>query len=307
MRLTLASLILFFATNIFAEQMSVQDVSFCIFERYQGEQAYKNCMLRPLPTPLGTNTLFSGVELEAQQVISNKCQQNNPVQSPAFYECLKQEVVLAKSQEAEKDEWPAWNPVMVHTVGGSSQDLSPSDLYEKVSPSIYIVYAARNKEEMKPGAKVSLGSAVAVSHSHLLTNCHVLEGKYYILIKQGDKFAEAELVASDPSYDKCIIEARSASLIPVPGIRPFNELKVGERVYSIGTPSGLEKTLAEGLISGLRTYEKVKLIQTSAAISKGSSGGGLFDAKGNLIGITTMLLLSGQSLNFAIAASEFVN
>jgi S1-C subfamily serine protease len=80
---------------------------------------------------------------------------------------------------------------------------------------------------------------------------------------------------------------------------------VGERAYSVGTPSGLEQTLGEGLISGLREDKGIKLVQTSAPISPGSSGGGLFDASGNLIGITTFMLRETQSLNFAIAAQEF--
>ena len=88
-------------------------------------------------------------------------------------------------------------------------------------------------------------------------------------------------------------------------MRPYRNLAVGERVYSIGTPSGLEQTLGEGLISGLREYSGVRLVQTSAPISPGSSGGGLFDASGNLVGVTTFILREAQSLNFAIAADEY--
>jgi S1-C subfamily serine protease len=75
---------------------------------------------------------------------------------------------------------------------------------------------------------------------------------------------------------------------------------VGERVYAIGAPEGLELTISEGLVSGLREYENVRVIQTSAAISHGSSGGGLFDVNGRLIGITTFSLKEGQNLNFAL-------
>ena len=67
----------------------------------------------------------------------------------------------------------------------------------------------------------------------------------------------------------------------------------------------LENTLGEGIVSGLRKRRDVDLVQTTAPISPGSSGGGLFDASGNLIGITTFLLRDGQNLNFAIAADTF--
>ncbi len=80
---------------------------------------------------------------------------------------------------------------------------------------------------------------------------------------------------------------------------------MGERVYTIGAPIGLELTLGEGIISGLRSHKDRRLVQTSAPISGGSSGGGLFDAYGNLVGITTFLLREAQNLNFAIAAEDF--
>jgi serine protease Do len=80
---------------------------------------------------------------------------------------------------------------------------------------------------------------------------------------------------------------------------------VGEEVYTIGSPSGLESTLGQGIISGLRQLESQRLIQTTAPISPGSSGGGLFDRSGNVIGITTFMISKGQSLNFAIAADDY--
>lgn len=75
---------------------------------------------------------------------------------------------------------------------------------------------------------------------------------------------------------------------------------IGDRVYAIGSPGGLTNSLSEGLISGLRQSGNVKLIQTTAAISPGSSGGGLFNRAGQLIGITTFKLARGENLNFAV-------
>lgn len=71
-------------------------------------------------------------------------------------------------------------------------------------------------------------------------------------------------------------------------------------MYAVGSPEGLELTFSEGVISALRESEGIRMIQTSAAISPGSSGGGLFDAQGNLVGVTTFYLKEGQSLNFAL-------
>jgi hypothetical protein len=80
---------------------------------------------------------------------------------------------------------------------------------------------------------------------------------------------------------------------------------VGERVLAIGSPLGLEGTLSEGVVSQLRELDGMPLIQTTAQISPGSSGGGLFLYTGDLAGITTMSLKGGQSLNFAVPVDAF--
>ncbi len=113
------------------------------------------------------------------------------------------------------------------------------------------------------------------------------------------------MVSANKAADRCIL----AVMHPLPvwvKIRPYADVKVGEHVYTIGSPKGLELTLAEGLVSSKRAIEGgSRFIQTSAPISPGSSGGGLFDAQGNLIGITTFMLRDSQNLNFAIAAEEY--
>jgi S1-C subfamily serine protease len=81
-------------------------------------------------------------------------------------------------------------------------------------------------------------------------------------------------------------------------MRSSATLEQGERVYALGAPRGFELTLSEGLISALREAPDARMVQTSAAISPGSSGGGLFDDRGRLIGITTLLLEKSQNLNF---------
>src|SRR6185369_2980916 len=88
-------------------------------------------------------------------------------------------------------------------------------------------------------------------------------------------------------------------------IRPYVDVKVGERVYTVGAPQGLELSLAEGIVSSKRTIDGGRFVQTSAPMSSGSSGGGLFDAYGHLVGITTSMLKNSQNLNFAIPAEEY--
>lgn len=107
----------------------------------------------------------------------------------------------------------------------------------------------------------------------------------------------------------CVITAAGVALPPVAGVRTYDSLQVGEAAYTLGSPVGLELTLSDGIVSGVRDEDGLHYVQTTAPISPGSSGCGLFDARGNLIGITTLVLVGrehlNQSLNFAIPADAF--
>ncbi len=117
--------------------------------------------------------------------------------------------------------------------------------------------------------------------------------------KRGRDAWPASIARLDPDHDLCELNSPGLSAPPVL-VRASSSLAVGERVYAIGAPEGLELTLSEGVISGLRDYEGGHVIQTSAAVSPGSRGGGLFDTEGRLIGITTFSMKEGQNLNFAL-------
>ena len=110
----------------------------------------------------------------------------------------------------------------------------------------------------------------------------------------------------DKEGDRCVLQTRDGGLAgQASRSRRYSDLQIGERVYTVGSPQALDRTLGEGIISGLRSLRGIRHIQTTAPISPGSSGGGLFDRHGNLIGITTFLLKDSQSLNFAISVDEF--
>ena len=85
-------------------------------------------------------------------------------------------------------------------------------------------------------------------------------------------------------------------------------LRTNDKVYAIGSPKGLENSLSDGIVSGKRRNRKSGFdIQFTADISPGSSGGGLFDADGNLIGITTSARKDANSLYFAVPSKPFVD
>jgi S1-C subfamily serine protease len=200
---------------------------------------------------------------------------------------------------------PTWKAAAaIKPPAASNAPLSPTSLFEKVGPS---VYGVKVKQEAGPKGAVSYGSAVAVSPREAITNCHVVSQGKLITLSNGATTLPAEVSAADRRTDRCYLKVTNGTLEPVIGSRGFDSLVVGETVYTIGSPKGLDRTLGQGLLSGLRKMEGVEYVQITAPVSEGSSGGGLFDDRGNLIGITTFTVRDSQNLNFAIAASEYWN
>jgi S1-C subfamily serine protease len=186
-----------------------------------------------------------------------------------------------------------------------AQSLDAKQVFLAVAPSVYLVVAGRTTEAISRREGV-LGSAVAISVDHAITNCHVVQNQPVItVIDEARSYVlRATVVRAHQSTDRCFIRV-DGRLQPISGVRRARDVAIGERVYTIGNPSGLTRTLGEGLISGLRRLDGVTYIQTTAQVSPGSSGGALVDERGSLLGITTFLLKDGQNLNFAIAAEEY--
>jgi S1-C subfamily serine protease len=183
--------------------------------------------------------------------------------------------------------------------------LNAVNLFKQVSPSVYLIVAAKSEAALESGKSVYEGSAVAITPTLALTNCHIIKGRQAVVLVQDKKMDAGIIVASDPRSDRCVIASQRMKLHPIAGVRPYSGVAVGEKTYSIGNPSGLVGTLGEGIVSGLREQRGVRYVQTSAPISPGSSGGGLFDERGNLLGITSFRIDDAESLNFAIAAEDY--
>ena len=154
----------------------------------------------------------------------------------------------------------------------------------------------------------NLGSGVIVRPNVVATNCHVVdEGGDIIVYKADEQKAATNFYATirhaDNARDFCLLDVAGLWGIAAT-VRKYNTLKVGEDVYNLGAPEGLDLSLSSGIISQLREFDGQRWIQTDAAISPGSSGGGMFDSEGNLIGITTQKLVSedAEGIGFAIPA-----
>jgi S1-C subfamily serine protease len=200
--------------------------------------------------------------------------------------------------------WPEWKTADTPAppLGTQTTALEATALFKQLSVSVFQVEASR-------ASGTAQGSAVATSQTELLTNCHVLQDARKIVIKQGTSEWPVRISRAEPASDRCVLAVTTTQLTPIASVRPYHALEVGEAVYTLGSPVGLELTLGSGIISGRREEDGRPYIQMTAPISPGSSGGGLFDARGNLIGITTMVLVGrervNQALNFAIPADVF--
>jgi serine protease Do len=179
--------------------------------------------------------------------------------------------------------------------------ITPQELFSKLAPSIYFVYGVDTDEKRR-----SQGSGVVIAPQRVVTNCHVIQGANFIYLRKENVIYVARRVEhADTGRDLCQLEVPNLNA-PAVELGAAKDLKVGQKVFALGNPKGLEVTLSDGLVSALRGPDGTEqIIQTTAPISPGSSGGGLFDEDARLVGITTLQLRSGQNLNFA-APAEWV-
>jgi S1-C subfamily serine protease len=194
-------------------------------------------------------------------------------------------------------------------------------LFEASAPSVCFITTSnfarnqwtRNVSEIPSGS----GSGfIWDKEGHVVTNYHVIKGSQKFMVTLADQSTwEAKLVGVEPNKDLAVlkIETNGKKLKPIP-VGNSTNLKVGQYVFAIGNPFGLDQTLTTGVISALgREIVSVSgrpirdVIQTDAAINPGNSGGPLLDSKGKLIGVNTMIYSpSGASagIGFSIPVGE---
>lgn len=132
------------------------------------------------------------------------------------------------------------------------------------------------------------------------TNAHLVGDVGSVaVIEHAGRTHDGRVVYSDQDVDLAAVEVPNV-VLPACATRTSN-ITIGEPVFAIGSPLQFANTITQGITSGKRTLNGVELLQFSAAISPGSSGGGLFDETGRLIGLTTFKVRGGENLNFAVS------
>ncbi len=148
---------------------------------------------------------------------------------------------------------------------------------------------------------IGLGSGFFVGKNIIVTNYHVIAGSsiaYCYLSNSTIKFKIDGYLASDKESDLILLQVSGLNMPKV----KMSEIAVspGQKVYVIGSPIGLPATISDGIVSGLREFKGIKLIQITAPISHGSSGGPVLNSQGEVVGISVGQMNDGQNLNFAI-------
>ncbi|QHI69300.1 S1C family serine protease [Tichowtungia aerotolerans] len=205
-----------------------------------------------------------------------------------------------------------------NTVADASPSADITDhLYTILSPAQ--VTTAEAAECYAPAVVVvktasGLGSGFFINkEGDLVTNFHVIQGEKHIAVTRFISdgkilrrvvYKDVEIVATAPFHDLAVLRIKDFDTEITPVIfEPDEDLKIGETVFAIGNPLGLERTVTEGVLSQThRNFGGILYLQVDAPVNPGNSGGPLFNARGQVIGVINMGVPSMEGLNFAIPA-----
>jgi S1-C subfamily serine protease len=191
-----------------------------------------------------------------------------------------------------------------HSANRPEHTATAEQIFQKVALRLAVLRAS------KTGELHSLASAIVLTSDGFLgTNYHAIQGADEVDVSipasgnEGRRRAlgHVRLMYFDSSKDLAILKAEVSGLPFLDcSTDPTLDIRVGEKVYALGNPRGLESTISDGIVSGLRTIDGQDVIQHTAPISPGSSGGALIDSHGVLLGMNSWQLRDSQNLNFAI-------
>lgn len=191
----------------------------------------------------------------------------------------------------------SWVLGLTTTCIGATPEKTVSQIFVEEGKAVIFVYKIGSGNEVQ-----GFGSGILLKQNGIfVTNFHVIERAEAVSIKLSDgrEFPVTGIIALNPDIDLAILKV-DADKLPVATLGDSDAITVGERIIAIGSPMGLENTVSDGLVSAIREEDGKKNIQISSPISPGSSGGAVFNMKGEVIGVTFAYLIEGQNLNFAI-------
>ena len=186
--------------------------------------------------------------------------------------------------------------ILIFSIVSISNVMASTLVVNKVFPATVLITA-----EDKNGQPQSLGSGFLVTPNIIATNFHVIENSYsgYVKFVNKKEIYEIEgVVGYSNEYDLALIKISDNNGTPLPLISP--SVDIGQKIFAIGNPLGLEGTISDGIISGIRNFEDFSVLQISAPISPGNSGGPVVNENGDVVGVATFTITEGQNINFAV-------
>ena len=171
-------------------------------------------------------------------------------------------------------------------------EISTEDLFKHAAPSVVLIEVFKST-----GERFGTGSGFVAGDGTVVTNYHVIRGAYAanVRFQDGSTIPVRGVGGFDQYRDVAVVKADNLSAKPLV-LGDSEKAQIGDRVIAIGSPLAIKNTLSDGIISGIRNG----LIQTSAPISPGSSGGPLFNKRGEVVGIIVAQINGAQNLNFAV-------
>lgn len=174
-----------------------------------------------------------------------------------------------------------------------------ADINFQISTSVIKVVASSGNN------KTHLGSGVVIDHNLVATNCHVMhQATNAHLLKAGKRYPViAQSVLS--KYDVCILKTRNLNL-PVSVLNPHKHPVIGEPVILFGNPLGLGMRFLQGTVQALHSYQDDHIIEVNSGFLQGASGGGVFNQKGQLIGLATFMTRDKNDLHFFVIPANWI-
>lgn len=169
-------------------------------------------------------------------------------------------------------------------------------VFARVGASVVTVLA-----QGADGRSDGQGSGVVVAPGLVATNCHVVRSATSLRLAGATGEQPAQWTRQLAELDLCLLAAPGLTAPPV-ALRDSAALAVGEPVYAVGNPLGFGLAVSSGLLASRQAGQPYARLTATAPVSPGSSGGGLFDREARLLGLTTAILGTGQSLNLVLPA-----